>query len=318
MNLIFFGSSKFALPALSRVIYSPHKIIYVVTQPDRQAGRGMKLISTPVKQLSEKFNLPLHQTEDVNSKNPLEFLKSLHPDLFCVVAFGQILSQDILAIPKILCLNLHASLLPKYRGAAPINWALIKGETQTGVSIIKMSAKLDVGPIILQRSLDIKDNDHAQTLEGKLSTLGADLLLEALDLIQAKKYNLTIQDELKATFAPRLKKTDGLINWEKSAQDIINLIRGCAGWPGAFTYYQGKILKIHKARLFSFASLPVSPAFGSGGRILEVSRKGIVLATGEGNLLIEELQIEGKKKTTVEEFISGYRISVGETLGEKK
>ena len=317
MNLIFLGSDRFAVPSLRSIFHSAHKILCVVTQPDRQAGRGMKLVSTPVKQPSREFNLQVYQTEDVNSGACLEFLKGLHPDLLCVVAFGQILSQDILSIPKALCLNLHASLLPKYRGAAPINWALIKGETQTGVSVIKMSQKLDVGPIILQRSLDIKAGDDAKTLEGKLSALGADLVLEALDLIQSKKYNLIIQDESKASFAPRLKKIDGLICWDKSTREIFNLIRGCAGWPGAFSYYRGKILKIHKISPTPISHFPNSASVCSPGEILQISKNGIAVATGDGNLLVEELQIEGKKKATASEFISGYRISVGERLGKK-
>jgi len=318
MNLIFLGSDRFAVPALKSIRHSAHSILCVVTQPDRKAGRGMNLIPTPVKQLSLEFNLPLYQTGDINSRDSLEFLKSLHPDLLCVVAFGQILSQSVLEIPQIFCLNLHASLLPKYRGAAPINWALIRGENQTGVSIIKMVKKLDAGPIILQRSLDIKDNDDTQTLEDKLSNLGADLVLEALDLIQAKKFNLTIQDESKKSLAPKLKKIDGLIDWEKSAQEIANLTRGCAGWPGAFIYFRGKILKIHRVSLQAKYSEANEGTVGSPGEILEISKEGIVVATGNGNLLIEELQVEGKKRINASEFISGYKISVGEILNKEK
>lgn len=316
MNIVFLGSSEFAVPALSRIISSSHKIICVVTQPDRAKGRGLGLSCTEVKKLAKAHKLRIYQPENINNQESVNFLKGLNPDIFVVVAFGQILSRSILEIS--LAINLHASLLPKYRGAAPISWALIRGETQSGVSIVKMSQKLDAGPIILQRSLDIKDNDDTGMLGGKLSILGADLLLEALDLIEAGKYNLIIQDESKASFAPKLKKQDGLINWKKSAQEIFNLIRGCAGWPGAFTHYRGKILKIHKARPVPISCLPTSPLVGSAGRILQMDKLGIVLATGEGNLLIEELQIEGKKKTTAPVFISGYRISVGEVLGEKE
>jgi len=232
-----------------------------------------------------------------------------------VVAFGQILSRFILEIPRIMAINLHASLLPKYRGAAPINWALIRGETQTGLSIIKMEEKLDAGPIILQRSLDIKDTEDAQTLADRLSKSGSDLLLEAIDLIQTNKYKLITQDERKATFAPKLKKEDGLIYWDKSAQDIFNLIRGCAIWPSAFTHYQGKILKIHKAKPYNTPSFEVSRLEELPGEILRISKEGIVVATGRENLLIQELQIEGKKRITASDFVSGYRISVGDIFG---
>ena len=318
MNIVFLGSAKFAIPTLSSLISSSHKIVCVVTQPDRLKGRGLTLSSTEVKKIAQASKLKIYQPENINNQESAEFLNRLNPDILVVVAFGQILSQDILAIPKILCLNLHASLLPKYRGAAPINWALIKGEAKTGVSIIKMSQKLDAGPIILQRGFDIKDSDDAETLEDRLANWGADLMLEALDLIRAGTYNLIIQDESRASFASKLKKDDGLICWDKPARDISNLIRGCAGWPGAFTYYRGKILKIHKANIVSSESLAVSPLAGSPGEVLQTSKKAIVVATGEGNLFIEELQIEGKKKITVQEFISGYKISVGEILGRGK
>jgi len=316
MNLIFFGSDRFAVPSLRRIFDSHHKILCVTTQPDSRAGRGLAVVATPIKQMAQEFNLPLYQPQDVNSNASYEFLKSLHPDLLCVVAFGQILSRSILEIPKIMAVNLHASLLPKYRGAAPINWALIKGETQTGVSVIKMSQKMDAGPIILQKSLDIKESDNAQTLEDKLSTLGADLVLEVLDLIQADRYSLIEQDEKDATYAAKMKKEDGLILWGKPARDIFNLIRGCVGWPGAFTYYQDKILKIHKAsRVSGYQGIRVS---GTGGEILKVSKEGILVAATEGCLLIEELQLEGKRKMTAAEFITGHKICVGQMLSEKK
>jgi methionyl-tRNA formyltransferase len=275
----------------------------------------MGLVSTPVKQLSEESNLPLYQTKNVNSKECLKFLTNLHPDLLCVVAFGQILSQQVLSIPKIMCINLHASLLPKYRGAAPIRWAIIKGEIKTGLTIIKVVRQLDAGPIILQREVTINDNDDAFSLEEKLTYIGSDLILEALGLIQSGKYNLIIQDDKKATLASKLKKEDGLIVWGSCARDIFNLIRGCVGWPGAFTYFRSRVLKIHKASLHKYQGSP--PVGSSPGEVLQISKNGIVVATGQGYLLIEQLQSEGKKITKAIEFVSGYRISVGESLGEK-
>lgn len=314
MNLIFFGSSGFAVACLRRIFHSEHNILCVVTRPDTRAARGLSLITTPVKQLSREFKLALYQPKQVNSAQSLEFLRSLRPDLLCVVAFGQIFSEAVLQVPRIMAINLHASLLPKYRGAAPINRALIAGETQTGVSIIRMSGKMDAGPIILQQGLAIADTEDAQALSERLSTQGADLLLEAMGLIQANQYRLMIQDEKEATLAPKLEKADGLICWSRPAEDIFNLIRGCAVWPGAFTYYKDKILKIHRSSL----EIEHFKSGGSPGEILRVSKKGILLATGEDNLLVEQLQIEGKKRISVDAFISGHRISVGEILGQGK
>ncbi len=318
MDIVFLGSSKFAVPTLKHIISSSYRIICVVTRPDRMRGRGLSLSSTEVKKAAEAHGLQIYQPEDVNREECVGFLKGLKPDIFIVVSFGQILNQDILSIPRILCLNLHASLLPKYRGAAPVNWALIRGETETGVSVIKMSKRLDAGPIIMQRKTEINDNDDAQSLSDRLSVLGAEVMLESLRLIQINRYELVLQDESEATLAPKLKKEDGLIEWDKPARDIFNLIRGCAGWPGTFTYYKDKILKIHKARIsYSFASVASRTDY-SPGEILEASSQGLIVGAGSDYLLIEELQMEGKKRVSAAEFISGYKISVGEKLGMKK
>ena len=316
MNIVFLGSSQFAVPALSRIISSSHKVICVVTQPDRLSGRGLSLSCTEVKRLSEKHKLRIYQPDNINKQESVEFLKKLDADISVVVAFGQILSKSILAIPKIISLNLHASLLPKYRGAAPIRQAIINGERQTGLTIIKLVEELDAGPIILQKRIDIEDYDNAISLEEKLSDLGGNLIIQALDLIRDKKHSLVIQNEKEASYAPKLKKEDGLINWDKSARSISNLIRGCAGWPGAYTHYRDKILKIHKVSLVS-PCLKNDPSVIPPGRIMQVSKQGIVVATGDGSLLIEELQMPGKKKMAVCEFIPGYIISVGESLGKK-
>jgi methionyl-tRNA formyltransferase len=228
------------------------------------------------------------------------------------MAYGQILSQGVLDIPKIFSINVHASSLPKYRGAAPINWAIINGEETTGITVMKMTKEMDAGPIIQQAMLDISDSDTAITLEDKLSQIGAQTLSDTLGAIENNNYRLVPQDESKVSFAPKLKKEDGLIDWSKSIQDIYNLIRGCAGWPSAFTYYQGKLLKILKV---SVSPTPRTCVFPSCGEIMRVSKEGIVVATGGDNLIIEELQIEGKKKMKAEDFISGHRIKPGDRLG---
>ncbi|MFH1678540.1 MAG: methionyl-tRNA formyltransferase, partial [Candidatus Omnitrophota bacterium] len=229
MNIIFLGSSKFAVPALSCIISSSHNVLCVVTQPDRLSGRGLILSSTEVKKTARANRLRIYQQEDINSNESVEFLSSLGADVFVVVAFGQILSKPVLEIPRIMPINLHASLLPKYRGAAPVRWAIINGESQSGLTIIKMVSKLDAGPIILQEKVYIEGSDDAIMLEEKLSRLGGDLTSRALDVIQEGKCNLIAQNDKDATLAKKLKKDDGLICWDKPSRDICNLIRGCAG-----------------------------------------------------------------------------------------
>jgi methionyl-tRNA formyltransferase len=286
----------------------------VVTQPDQKKGRGLHLRATAVKCLAQEAKRQIYQPSQINTPEAVDFLKGLQPDLFVVAAYGQILSQKILDIPKVFCINIHASLLPKYRGAAPINWAIINGERRTGVSIMQMTEKMDAGPVILQKGIDISEGQTVLNLEQKLADLGAELLLESFKLIEEKDYRLIVQNHAEATFAPKLKKEDGLIHWDRHAEDISNLIRGCFGWPGAFTYFRGKILKIHKAgvRLFSSGNCTV-PA----GQVINVDKNGIVVAAGKGSLIIEELQIESKKRMSAEEFIAGHRIYPGDKLGTR-
>jgi methionyl-tRNA formyltransferase len=311
MNIVFFGSSKFAVSSLKALVGSGHNISCVVTQPDRRTGRHLYLRPSAVKEIAAEAELKIYQPENVNAPDSVRFLKAKNPDLFVVIAYGQILSSDILNIPKVFSINVHASLLPKYRGAAPINWAIIRGDKITGVSIIKMTEKMDAGPLITEKEIEICDDDTSIILEEKLSRLAKGLLLETIRVIEKNDYKLILQDESKVTFAPKLKKENGKINWKNSAGDIYNLIRGCVGWPGAFTYYKGRMLKIYKATLSQFASLPVCQL---PGEITRVSKDGIVVATAEGNLIIKELQIEGKRIMSAGEFIAGHKIIVGDKL----
>lgn len=315
MNIVFFGSAQFAIPSLKALITGGHKISCVVTQPDRQKGRGLHLESTAVKTTSLEAGLRIYQPENINTSESINFLKSLNPDLFAVISYGQILSQEILDIPKLFAINAHASLLPKYRGAAPINWAIICGEKVTGVTIIKMTKKMDAGSIITQETINIQEDDTAIVLEDKLAKIAAGLLIETAICIKNNTYKSTPQDGSKISFAPKLKKEDGLINWNKSACEICNLIRGVINWPGAFTYYKGKLLKIYKARVCPLARLPVSQF---AGEIISASKENILVATGKDSLGILELQLEGKRKMTVEEFIAGHKILPRGILGTKK
>ena len=313
-NIVFFGSSEFAVPSLRALIAGGYKVSCVVTQPDRQKGRGLSLAPTVIKTVAEESNLKIYQPQRINIPEAIKFLKDLNPDLFVVISYGQILSREILEIPKTFSINAHASLLPKYRGAAPINRALINGERTTGVTLMKMTEKMDAGPIILQKNAEIDDEADYLTLEAKLSQVAAELLVDSLKPIEKGNYKLRDQDEGSVSFAPKLKKEDGCIDWDKPAADIYNLIRGCVSWPGAFTYYQGKLLKIYKAGV----SLQVSKFASSvPGEILEASKEGIVVSTGRGNISIKELQIAGKRRMRAEEFISGHKISAGEVLIKK-
>jgi methionyl-tRNA formyltransferase len=309
MKIAFFGSSYFAVPALEALIKNKHKVFCVVTQSDKKKGRYLRLGYTDIKAKALEANLKVFQPENVNTPKSVEYLKKLNVDIFVIVSYGQILSQEVLDIPKVFPLNIHASLLPKYRGAAPINWAVINGEKVTGVTIMQVTKKMDSGPIILQQKIDILNTDDSCSLEFKLRDLGADLLLKALSLIKGKNYKLIEQDEREVVFAPKLKKSDGLINWEMPAQEIANLIRGVQPWPGASTCYNGKLLKIYKAKPLD-CKLPQVDSCSFGGIVL-VGKEGITVKTGKGFLLIEELQLEGKKRLTAGEFLLGHEIKMG-------
>lgn len=310
MKIVFFGSSHFATPALGALIKADEMVCCVVTQPDKKKGRHLHLGVTDVKALATQAKLKVFQPEDINCLASVEFLKNLNADLFIIVAYGQILTREILDLPKVFPLNIHASLLPKCRGAAPINWAIIQGEKTTGITIMQVVAKMDSGPMMAQQEITINDRDDAVTLENKLRDLGARLLLESLDAIKKRSYKLIPQDEQKVTLAPKLKKSDGCIDWHKSAPEISNLIRGALPWPGAFTHYQGKLLKIYKAKIISpQVRKSASPQVG---QVLNISKAGIIVATGKDTLVIEDLQIEGKRRMKAEEFISGHRISPGD------
>jgi len=314
MNIIFLGSAEFAVPSLRALLAAGYPVSCVVTQPDKKSGRHLHLQGTPVKAIAEENGLKIYQPDNINSPEAARFIKSLNPELLVVIAYGQILSQAVLDTPKIFTVNVHGSLLPKYRGAAPINWALINGEKIIGVSVMRVIRKMDAGPVILQRKLDISEQGSVITVESRLADLGALSLLESIKLIEDNNYKLNAQDDAQVTFAPKLRKADGLIKWDKPAKDIYNLIRGCLVWPGAFTYYKGKLLKIYKATV---TTSPRHHVATSPGELIQVSKEGIIVATGKDDLNIQELQIEGKKIMGVEEFVAGHKVLAGEILGKK-
>lgn len=297
------------MPALRKIGQAGYNIACVITQPDQKKGRGLKNSFTPVKEAALELGLKVRQPARLRNREEIEFLKKAGPDLFIVIAYGRILSAEALGIPRIFAVNLHASLLPEYRGAAPINWALINGEKITGNTIIRMNEKLDEGDIIAQQPQEIDEDDTESTLEEKLAVSGAELLLSALPAIEKGSCRFTAQDGQKATLAPKLHKHNGAIDWAKTATQIRDLIRGVNIWPGAFTRHNGRILKIHSAQVINeeAADLP--------GTITQASPSGIIVAAGKYKLLIKELQAEGKRKMTAKDFISGYKLAAGQILG---
>jgi len=309
MKIVFFGTNEFAVVSLEALCNSRHELAAVVTQPDRKKGRGLKLAFPPVKVFAEKRGLKTYQPSLLKEKSFIRELSKISPDLVIVVSYGKILPKEILDIAGIYAVNLHASLLPKYRGAAPVNWAIINGETETGIAIIKMNEHMDQGDILTNRKVEIEPEDTAGSLSDTLARIGADSLLETIDLIEKGKVVQLSQDDRAASFAPRIKKDDARIDWSKSSVELFNFVRGMNPHPGAFTYIGEKLVKIWKVKSLS------APEGYSAGELLDSGKEqGIVVSTGKGCLLITELQLEGKKKMGAVEFLRGHDLKVGQKL----
>ncbi|MEE9504263.1 MAG: methionyl-tRNA formyltransferase [Thermodesulfobacteriota bacterium] len=308
MNIIFMGTPEFAIPSLAMLAASDNNILGVVTQPDRPRGRGKKLHPPPIKTLAQQHGLSVIQPVGVKEENFIKSLKGQNPDLIVVVAFGQILPPKILRIPHHGCINLHASLLPAHRGAAPINWALIKGEETTGVTTIFMNEWMDTGDILLKKEIEIEKTDDALSLSHRLSTLGAKLLLETIRQLKKGDLSSTPQDHSKASYAPALKKEDGNIEWKMEAQAIHNQIRGTVPWPGTATNLDNKLLKILKSKVIEEENQEPP------GKISQVSPEGIKVATGKCYLLLTEVQLQDRKRMKAAEFVRGHPIPIGTML----
>lgn len=313
MRIVFFGTPEAAAETLQRLIEAKHQILLVVTQPDRPRGRGQKLTFPAVKEIALKHALPIEQPEDVKN-NPVfkSLLESLKPDIAVVVAYGKILPKEVLDIPKYGFINVHASLLPKYRGAAPIQWALLKGEKETGITIFKLTELLDAGPILLHKKVEIDEEDDAENLSKKLFSEGGEILLKALKTIEEGKTKFIPQNEAEVTYAPSLKKESGEIDWKKSAREIHDRIRALISWPAAHTFCHGKRLKIYKARPYALDLAGGTPLPGTIVHILKP--EGFVVATGQGNLLVLEVQPEAGRRMKAHDFIIGHDVRIGETL----
>ena len=309
MKIVFFGSSDFALPSFGRLIKSEHDVLACVTQPDRKKGRHFELTPTPVKAFASSNGIRVYQPGDVKDRAFLKSVKALRADLFVVVAYGGILPGEILNIPKIYAINLHPSLLPKYRGAAPVNWAVIKGETKTGLSVIRMNEKTDAGDIILQRKVDIAKDDNAVSLNGRLAELGSVLLLDAIRFIELNKVKFKKQEKKAKILAPKLNKEDGLIDWKRPAAEINNMVRGLLPWPSAYTFLDGKMLKIYRSEI-----VPSYEKF-EPGQFVELRKNTFAVACGQGLLIINELQLEGGKRMDGMTFLRGHKLEKGTRLG---
>lgn len=302
MRVIFFGSDDFAATCLKQL----NTIVGCVTQPDTRQGRGMRLALSPIREIALEKGIPCFQPSSLKEESLIQQLKALQADIFVVVAYGKILTQEVLNIPKIFCVNVHGSLLPKYRGAAPINWAILNGENQTGVTIQKMALGLDAGDIINQQMVTIGPQETSIQLRDRMAQAGVELLVRTLNEIDVGKYRLIPQQESQVTYAPKLTKEMGRIDWNKSAQEIHNQIRGLQPWPGAFTHYEGKLLKILEAQ----PSQP--PGLRRAGSLVDIGKQGIVIACGQGGLLVKRLQLEAGKPVSAYDFIQGHRLTLAD------
>jgi methionyl-tRNA formyltransferase len=308
VNLVFCGTPHFAVPTLDCLVEAGFHVQLVVTQPDRPKGRGLELVSPPIKQCALKLKLPITQPESIKNNDAFRAqLTALKPDAIIVVGYGRIIPQWMLDLPPLGNINLHASLLPKYRGAAPIQWAIARGETDTGVTTMKIDAGLDTGDILLQQDIPIAPNDTAETLAPKLAAVGANLIVETLRGLQAGRVHPRPQAHPRATLAPILKKEEGLVDFSRPAPEILNRIRGFQPWPGAYTKFRGKNLQIWKAAALD-RILPISELKMEGDRLF--------VGCGEAaSIELLEVQLEGKKRSSAADFIRGYRPEPGEKLG---
>jgi methionyl-tRNA formyltransferase len=306
------GTPDFAATILDKIIQSGHEVIGVVTQPDKQKGRGKEFSAPPVKELALANHLPVYQPTKVRDPEFVETVREMAPEVIVVAAFGQLLPKSLLDIPPFGCINVHASLLPKYRGAAPIQYSIINGEEETGITIMYMDVQLDTGDMILQAKTTITEEETGGSLHDKLAVLGAHLLIEALVKVKEGTANRIPQEDSQATYVKILDKDMGRIDFSLPAKKIEQLIRGLNPWPSAYTYLEGKTLKLWQAEVEN-----ENPEYKTvqPGEIVEVRKDCVVVTTGEGLLVIKELQLEGKKRMTADAFLRGYSIPVGTKLG---
>ena len=306
MNILFMGTPEFAVPSLEKLIAAGHQICGVFTQPDKPKNRGMKLLPTPVKVCAQAHGIPVHQPVKLRDGTALALIQALDPELIVVAAYGRILPDDILAYPAKGCINVHSSLLPKYRGAAPINWAVLNGDAETGVTIMHMASELDAGDIIAQRATPIGPNEDAQALYARLADLGGSLLVETVAAIERGSASRTPQDGAQATLAPMLSKELSPMDWTRTAQELHNQVRGLIPWPAAVTELGGKRCKV-------FAAVTeTAPEGTKPGAVLEAGKGGVLVACGGNTALrILELQPDGGKRMKAADYLRGHPLPLG-------
>ncbi|WP_297809307.1 methionyl-tRNA formyltransferase [uncultured Methylophaga sp.] len=309
MRIIFAGTPDFAAESLKALLQTEHTVCAVYTQPDRPAGRGRKLTPSPVKQIALEHAIPVEQPLNFKSEDSLATLDSYQADLMVVVAYGLLLPQAVLDTPRLGCINVHASLLPRWRGAAPIQRAILAGDTETGVGIMKMEAGLDTGPVLLEKRCPIDNDDTAQVLHDRLATLGAEALVSSLAEIENRLAQARPQDEAHKTYAHKLEKQEALIDWQHTAEQILRQVNAFNPWPVAQTQWQGDTMRIWLAQLAD------TRQSGQPGEVLTVDKQGIDIACGSGALRITQLQVPGKRAMTVRDFLNANQLKVGEQLG---
>lgn len=315
MKIVFFGTPEFAVPSLRKLRESNHELLAVFSQPDKPSGRGLSVQPTPVRAFARRHGLPVYQPDKIkNNEQMRDLLAALRPDIIVVAAYGKILPKWLLDLPRYGAINVHASLLPKYRGAAPIHWAIINGEKHTGITIMQMEEQLDTGDILIQRAVDINPDETAGDLHDQLSVLGAELLCTALEAIEKGTVKPIKQDPALATFAPMIDRAIGKIDWRRRSDAIHNLIRGVNPWPGAYTIFKGETLHVWKSRPVAEA-----PEIGNHkpevGEVIRVDPNGVVVQCGESTFLsLLEFQRPNRKRLPVGDFINGVKIRVGDRL----
>jgi len=310
-RIVFMGTPEFAVPALAALVVGEDIVVAAITQPDRATGRGQRVATTPVKAVALRNGIVVHQPETLRDPRIREELAHLAPDLIVVAAYGKLLPRAILDLPAYGCINVHASLLPRYRGAAPVQWALLEGDTTTGVTIMRMNEGLDEGDILLQRTEPILSTDTGATLGARLAHLGARALVEAIRSLKEGSVEPRPQDSSRATFAPRIRKEMGRIDWREPAQRLECKVRAFQPWPAAYTSLDGRQLKILQA-----AARPTSPgeAARSAGTVAASSPDGIAVVTGDGTLVLLVVQLEGRKALSAADFLRGHRVAPGAVL----
>ena len=311
LRVVFMGTPDFAVPSLKALVSGPDQVVAVVCQPDRPKGRGQKLIAPPVKVVAGQYGIPVLQPSKIKTDEFYSELRGYQPELIVVAAYGRILPPRLLTLPPHGCINVHGSLLPRHRGAAPIQWAIISGDQEVGVTIMQMDAGMDTGAVLLRRSITAAPQETAGSLFPKIAALGSQALMDVLELLKNGCLAPASQDESLATEAPMLTKTDGQIDWSKPAETVSRLIRGLDPWPTAFCQVDGKKLQLYKPEVVHMDS------HHPPGTLLRADRDGLLVSTAEGCLLIKEIKPEGKKRMTVESFLNGHRLQAGCTFSPR-